>query len=66
MECKYTEQERKQIGLIKSWVKIGSPKSFEEDWVKLQLHFVDRLGLAGGRVYINKTMDMLEEYIKSL
>ena len=64
MECKYTEQERKQIGLIKSWVKIGSPKSFEEDWVKLQEDFVDRLGLLGGRVYINKTMDLIEDYIK--
>jgi len=66
MECKYTEQERKQIDLIKCWVKIGSPKTFEEDWIKLQVDFVNRLGLAGSRVYINKTMDMLEEYIKSL
>tara|TARA_R110002074_G_scaffold283922_1_gene455576 strand:- start:491 stop:724 length:234 start_codon:yes stop_codon:yes gene_type:complete len=59
----YTEQERKQIGLIKCWVKIGSPTTFAKDWVKLQEDFVDRLGLLGGRVYINKTMDMLEEYI---
>ena len=61
--CKYTEYERKCIDLLKCWVKIGSASTFEKDWVKLQELFVDRLGLEGGRVYINKTMDMIAEFI---
>ena len=61
--CKYTEHERKCIELLKCWVKISSPSTFEKDWVKLQENFVHRLGLEGGRVYINKTMDMIGEYI---
>jgi len=61
--CKYTEHERKCIELLKCWVKIGSSSTFEKDWVKLQENFVDRLGLEGGRVYINKTEDMIAKYI---
>ena len=70
----YTEQELKQIGLLKAWVKLSkvggnfgkqASKTFSKDWIKLQEDFVDRLGLEGGRVYINKTMDILENYIKA-
>ena len=69
----YTEQEQKQIGLLKAWVKLSkvggnfgkqATKTFSKDWIKLQEDFVDRLGLLGGRVYINKTMDLIEDYIK--
>ena len=70
----YTEQEKKQIGLLKAWVKLSkvggnfgkkASKTFSKDWIKLQEDFVDRLGILGGRVYINKTMDLIEDYIKS-
>ena len=70
----YTEEEKKQIGLLKAWVKLSkvggnfgkkASKTFSKDWIKLQEDFVDRLGILGGRVYINKTMDLIEDYIKS-
>ena len=69
----YTEQEKKQIGLLKAWVKLSkvggnfgkqATETFTKDWIKLQEDFVDRLGLLGGRVYINKTMNLIENYIK--
>ena len=70
----YTEQEQKQIVLLKAWVKLSNvggnfgkqaTETFSKDWIKLQEDFVDRLGLLGGRVYINKTMDLIEDYIKA-
>ena len=68
----YTEEEQKQIGLLLVWVKLSkvggnfgkqATKTFSKDWIKLQEDFVDRLGLEGGRVYINKTMNLIEDYI---
>ena len=70
----YTEEELKQIGLLKAWIKLSkvggnfgkkASKTFSKDWIKLQEDFVDRLGLEGGRVYINKTMNLIEDYIKA-
>jgi len=61
----YTDDEKIQIKLLKCWIKIGSPTIFVKDWIKLQEHFVNRFGWEGSKVYINKTMDLIENYIKS-
>ncbi len=72
---KYTEQEQKQIGLLKCWIKLSYVggnfgkqvrETFGEDWVKLQEDFVDRLGWEGSKVYINKTMALIEDYIEKI
>ena len=69
----FTKEETTAITLIKCWCKIAAEsnsrvatKAFTKDWEKLQYHFIDRLGILGGRVAINEAEKIIEDYIKTL
>jgi hypothetical protein len=73
MNYQLTEDERKQVDLMKCWAKIScgsnskAPNNaFVEDWTKLQKMFVNRLGLLGARCYINHVEKEMESYILNL
>jgi len=67
MTITYTEQEKKQIELIKLIMK-PSPtdeylENFASEWIKLIIGFKIRLGEKDAQVYIDKTCEMLKEYV---
>ena len=74
MTITYTEQEKKQIDLLKCWIKLSSfrgnfgknaTETFETDWIKLIIGFKIRLGEKDAQVYIDKTCEMLKEYVNN-
>ena len=74
MTITYTEQEQKQIELLKCWIKCSSvggnfgkksTETFETDWIKLIIAFKIRLGEKDAQVYIDKTCEMLKEYVNN-
>lgn len=69
MTITYTEQEQKQIELIKLIIK-PSPtdeylENFASEWLKLIVGFKIRLGGEDAEVYIDKTRVMLKEYVNN-
>lgn len=69
MTITYTEQEQKQIELIKLIIK-PSPtdeylENFASEWLKLIVGFKIRLGGEDAQVYIDKTRVMLKEYVNN-
>ena len=69
----FSETEKKQITLLKCWVKLSSGRgglakcaleTFEKDWEKLQEDILERVGIENGAMFvIRKAMTEIENYI---
>ncbi len=75
----FSESEKKQITLLKCWVKLSSGggglakcalETFEKDWEKLQEDIADRVGIENdaydARLLTRKAMTEIENYINEI